>query len=918
LNKKETKQLRQTGRVDLGHGQTGRFEPLFPWTDKSEQVDVFVDDFDRDSSIWILSPAKGAIASRVQNVVGPPLEVQLLDQKRGGCEAVWHSPFGESVELFLPFSLADTVIRTAPWGTRIPTYVHKTDYRTRRITVGQSRPGIPDDSGLSLIVAPDSDTTGSAIMRARDISADTYWLRNAGNDTIILRLATGQEFRVSQDVRTGLIAIGDQVGMRLGNIDGEICKSSVSLCIQGVDQPANPIIGGTEFLDRIVGRLDEQDELRRVFQEEVLETGKYQHLLEAEIQAAGSTNRINLDFSSYEIPHNSEIEHVSFSVSRGDLSQVDMQMAAEVLGSKKSIHGYVRSIDHEGRRVCCVFATADQQAFRSRKIEAAGRLVLCRVDSDMRRQVRALEQFRSVSFLQNRSTEDRNAFRLLRRTLLGLPTKQRLTDESHASDVPDYGRLNPDQQRAVRLINSGNPLTLILGPPGTGKTDTIAIAIEAFLRRSPNAKVAIVSQANVAVDEALNKLKSRYPECDVVRQVSAHALESLAESSKDITQHKRRTEFLSSLCEHTVTTTKAADLRERFRFECQNEAFVTHRILRALTEAASVYGCTLSMLGRLSLSSALFDLVIVDEAAKASLPESMIAAIAAKRLVLVGDHHQLLPFLDESILDRAGDNRITRREIEDLWNNSLFKRVWNNAGYEIKSLLRTHYRSRCALRRAISHLFYENTLIAGRSDESELVPYPCSLVWVDTLKLRPHRKIGLSLVNDDEAQCIFSILRMLSTSLPNPRKVSVAIICFYGQQKAMVEGMLQDSRLANDFAICEVRTVDASQGGQWDIVLLALTRCKGSTSFVGNANRLNVALSRAKELAVIVGNFQFAIHDKHEDSRLGDFARYMQSNVGNGIRICAPAKDGSIAPAFGTKQERHQDNRKNTRGRRKT
>ena len=324
----------------------------------------------------------------------------------------------------------------------------------------------------------------------------------------------------------------------------------------------------------------------------------------------------------------------------------------------------------------------------------------------------------------------------------------------------------------------------------------------------------------------------------------------------------------------------------------------------ALSGSASVYGCTLSMLGRLAQRAEMFDLVVVDEAAKASLPECMIAAIAAKRLVLVGDHHQLLPFLDESILDRAGDSREAKREVEELWNNSLFKRLWSSAPSSSKTLLQTHYRCRSAIRLAISHLFYDNQLLEGRNDESPIVPFPFSLVWVDTLRFGSHRRSGRSLVNDDEAKCVISVLEMLGRSVRHSQKLTVAVICFYGQQKTLLDKLLKDLPLTEQFASCEARTVDASQGGQWDVVILALTRCNGNTSFVGNANRLNVALSRAKELAVVVGNFQFALKDKHPDSCLGNFAKYVQSNSTNGIRICAPAVNGAIAPSFGMEKRR--------------
>ena len=109
----------------------------------------------------------------------------------------------------------------------------------------------------------------------------------------------------------------------------------------------------------------------------------------------------------------------------------------------------------------------------------------------------------------------------------------------------------------------------------------------------------------------------------------------------------------------------AARLREHFRNACKDERYLVGRVMKALVQSSAVYGCTLSILGRLSLGAPLFDIVVVDEAAKASLPECMIAALAAKRLVLVGDHNQLLPLLDERILERAGPRQADRRAVRN-------------------------------------------------------------------------------------------------------------------------------------------------------------------------------------------------------------------------------------------------------------
>jgi hypothetical protein len=917
LSIEETETLLRTGNLALGCGQVGRLSTSRPSVRLNKEVDAFVEEYDQEMSCWKLNLAKGAIASLSTADIAEPIEATLLTPSTGGFRAVWHSQYHDSIELFMPFALANPAIRSAPWGTLLPVFVQETDYRTRRIVVGQRRPTPPDDLGNTLFIQTASASVRDTIEKALENSPSTFWLtegpQKAGrlNSTLLMRVATGEEFAVSCNDSRGVLIIGEQTGHRLGNADGTICRSYVGLRFAD-DSATTPVTGrltADEFLSRIRQRMEEQEELKRVFQEESLETRKYQLLLEAELEASKSSSRVLFRYSAYRPAANGDesesAQEVTFLLelppSKSDLGKY----AVEVLpnepnnGTRTRLCGFVKAVDQGKQTVTCSFSDQISQMFIDGYFVASGTLEFTYVDKDTRRQVRALDQFRNVSFLQGKSSEDREAFRNLRRILLGL--RQPLTGPTANVVTQGLGHLNDDQRRAVRLINSNNPLTLVLGPPGTGKTDTIAIALEAFLRRCPGARVAVVSQANVAVNEALSKLKSRYPECDVLWHVSEEAKKKfVTESNKELIQDARQDDFFRQLADQPALPQWASLLRDKFRHLCKDEEFLNHRVLKALVHSSAVYGCTLSILGRLSLGAALFDIVVVDEAAKASLPECMIAALSAKHLVLVGDQHQLLPFLDERILERAGPLRADQQVVQELWKNSLFKRMWNQAPDEVKVRLNTQYRSRSGIRDAISELFYDNTLIPGRSDESAKVPFPCSLVWVDSNSNPSDQiKVGQSLVNEREVDLILSVLDMLACSLPSPNETSVAIICFYGGQQSVLQRVLKDFEPARHFKRCEVRTVHASQGGQWDVVILSLTRCAGNSSFIGDANGLNVAVSRARELAVVVGSFSYALRDRTPDSKLEAFASYVQKHNGSSVWICAPDPRGRIAPDFG-------------------
>ena len=59
----------------------------------------------------------------------------------------------------------------------------------------------------------------------------------------------------------------------------------------------------------------------------------------------------------------------------------------------------------------------------------------------------------------------------------------------------------------------------------------------------------------------------------------------------------------------------------------------------------------------------------------------------------------------------------------------------------------------------------------------------------------------------------------------------------------------------------ECDTIDAFQGKEKDIIVIDLVRTEKYTRFIDDANRLNVAVSRAKEMAVMAASVSY-IRDK--------------------------------------------------------
>lgn len=76
-------------------------------------------------------------------------------------------------------------------------------------------------------------------------------------------------------------------------------------------------------------------------------------------------------------------------------------------------------------------------------------------------------------------------------------------DADPSAQILGDGRLNPDQIRALRRA-LGSDMTLLWGPPGTGKTVTLARIAEGFYRMGRS--VLLVSNTNIAVDTLLEKV----------------------------------------------------------------------------------------------------------------------------------------------------------------------------------------------------------------------------------------------------------------------------------------------------------------------------------------------------------------------------------------------------------------------------
>ncbi len=215
-------------------------------------------------------------------------------------------------------------------------------------------------------------------------------------------------------------------------------------------------------------------------------------------------------------------------------------------------------------------------------------------------------------------------------------------------------RLDPFQAECIAKALRTPHFALIQGPPGSGKTTVIG----GIIRRAVKAgqRVLVVSPTHVAVDNVVEKL---------VPQAESQAEDPLPAHSLPVRFSSRKTKLSPLALQYWVSSKKqhrAATLSLRLEARLRERSPLARRLYdqvddtlpgRAPLSAALAATCQVLCGTPIGLLSAAelkgaepgsFDLLIVDEVSKLTLPEFLAIAVMAKRWVLVGDPAQLPPY----------------------------------------------------------------------------------------------------------------------------------------------------------------------------------------------------------------------------------------------------------------------------------
>jgi len=482
------------------------------------------------------------------------------------------------------------------------------------------------------------------------------------------------------------------------------------------------------------------------------------------------------------------------------------------------------------------------------------------------------------------------------------------------------GNLNEKQLEAVTKSVLAKDLALIQGPPGTGKTTVIAEIIWQEIRKNPNCRILLTSQTNLAVDNALERLQGQAG----IRPVRIGKPEKLEPEGrrfslpiiKSWTEGREKYTVRDDLVLDTVDNAsnlwidriankvsndpKYADALSAWKTELiEKDKYSRTEFSRLYKSNVNLVAATCSicgspdfyysyvdMFGECNRNNMFFDVVIMDEASKATPLEMAVPLVLGKKIIVIGDHKQLPPMMDENTIDSALE-KIGKKDLAEKLQKaeSQFKRLFEVAAKVRKTIvatLDTQYRMHEQIMNTIKQFYQEELATTGglkcgildtmdipdlTNKESRwhgitldpIIRPNVHAIWIDvnTPEERPANS-PYSFLNKGELKAIDLLLKGLeqadgfSEFLKSQQKIEdkeIGIITFYSAQSRELKKKYKGKSYRID-------VVDRFQGMERNIVIVSTVRsnAKNNIGFAKEIERINVAFSRARRLLIVVGN----------------------------------------------------------------
>lgn len=443
-----------------------------------------------------------------------------------------------------------------------------------------------------------------------------------------------------------------------------------------------------------------------------------------------------------------------------------------------------------------------------------------------------------------------------------------LKDIPH-EDVPiEYKEKLDDSQQEAFDAALDKDITFIWGPPGTGKSFTLASIIYALYKLGED-RTAVCCLSNVAVDQLLGKVLDIIEQKkDVVkpgniyragRTIDNRIIDTHYLFPNDEYTEQLRSKIKSNNEKLRMLKNRKRDMSEEaIGLKAENKELrenLKNRTDYLVKSSRVVFSTISNFVLSNNLSTSSFDNLIIDEASMLAMP-SLIAlgSKISKRLIMVGDFQQLSPiamvkddYLTDSVFEMTGIN------INDTSHPGLHQLLHQRRSNEkIVSL--------------INNTFYKGKLIPTISGTNEIInsePFKGQIVSLKSVVDGAVRFTkGGTRQNKASAEAVMDILDEFYED--DEAEFSIGVITPYKGQVSLLRALRFERRYSEQFNDrVKIGTIHTFQGSECDVIIFDIVDCEKQENgrmsrigrlYAGEAGErlINVAVSRARHKLIVV------------------------------------------------------------------
>ncbi|KZT41659.1 P-loop containing nucleoside triphosphate hydrolase protein [Sistotremastrum suecicum HHB10207 ss-3] len=431
-----------------------------------------------------------------------------------------------------------------------------------------------------------------------------------------------------------------------------------------------------------------------------------------------------------------------------------------------------------------------------------------------------------------------------------------LVNRSIASDSSQLFAVN-----AIKNQPPGSPPFIVFGPPGTGKTVTIVEAMLQLVTSRTDVKILACAPSNSAADLITERLAA------VLEPRELFRLNAPSRGFKELRERGNWSRF-SRYCKTAKGTYKDPSIDdEGDHFICSPiEDLKKFRVV--VTTCASA--CQPWIFG---IDPGHFTHIFIDEAGQAMEPEIMIAVKLltgpATNIVLSGDPKQLGPIVRSPIAKQFGLaksflNRLMERRVYTLHSGSEYEKPRYNPSCVVQLIY--NRRSHRAILEFSNQAFYGGILQYAADPGVVNSMLNCEVLVNKQFPALFHAVTGKdeqekdspSYFNKIEATIVKQYVTAIRADKKRLTSSDIAIISPYSAQCKKIRELIRPID-----PLIKVGSVEEFQGQERKVIIISTTRSntnlitsdiRQAIGFLANAPRLNVAITRAQALLIVIGD----------------------------------------------------------------